>query len=226
MAVSFGSTAAAGSINTGTSITVSLATVSGDTRLVVLVGKAVGGSAPTGVTYNGVSLTADGNAAQGFNLSVWHIDNFTPGTFNVVATWAANAGGALIAIPLRGANLALAPSLGTATTGSSTTASCTAPAATSVDLQLAQAMVVSTTITSAGAPQSVVPSSPTMPITNIVSAYSFSADYLAAGSAGNFSWTLTSGTWNAWGVTVFASLPPLQPFTSTQFFVTDTIIQQ
>src|ERR1700692_550346 len=124
MSVSFGSTATAASTS-GPTLTWSLTTVASDTRLIVLVGKASGGVAPTSVTYNGVGLTADGNApSAGFNLSVWHLDNPPAGPFNVIVNLPSQPVVA-IAIPLTGADLAPAPSLGTATTGSSAAASCT-----------------------------------------------------------------------------------------------------
>jgi len=153
------------------------------------------------VTYNGVALTQDGNVNLGFNLSVWHLDSFTAGSFNVVVNITATQCAA-IAIPLQGANLSQAPILGTGATSSSAAASCAVTGGVAGDLQLAQCMVVSTTMSTTGTNQTVVPSSPTMPILAINSAYSFSADDIAGANAGNFSWSLTSGTWAAQGLLI------------------------
>lgn len=226
MAVTLGTTATTANNLGGTALTFACTTVSADTRLLVLVGKSVAASPPTGVTYNGVALTSDGNAQGGFNLSVWHLDNPPAGTFNVVVTIPAGTTTGLIAIPLRGTDSTRAPVLGTLSTASSTSASCSVTGATANDLQIAQCMAHGATFTSAGAPQAVVPASPTIPLLNINGLYSFSVDYITPGSAGNFAWTVTSGSWLAQGVTIYGSSTqqillddPLHTTTSDQLLV-------
>lgn len=197
-AVTFGSTAAAGSAPNGTGKTVSLTTSALDTRLIVLAGNDTGNGPPTTMSYNGVNLTNDFtyNPVAGMNVSEWRMDNPPAGTFNVIATWPTSTTGfGMIAIPLRGADLAQLPIAGTGANGSSVAPACSVAGAGANDLQLAVMMARSTTCVSAGAPQGVVVSVATMPITSINTLDSFTADSIPGANAGNFAWTITSGTW-------------------------------
>lgn len=214
MAVILGTAAVGGSAPNGTSKTISVTTAALDTRLLVAAGNDTGNGPPTSVTYNGVALTNCGifNPIAGMNNSWWYLDTPPAGTFNCIASgWPSGTTGfGMIAIPLQGADLTRAPAMSTGSNGVSAAASCSVTGgAGAQDLQIAMMMARSTTCSSAGAPQAVVPSAPTMPILSINGLDSFSADTVTAGSAGTFGWTITSGTWVASGVTVYS--PPGTP---------------
>lgn len=170
---------------------------------------------PTGITYNGVgfpvALGSKSDTAGGVlrNISAWYVPN--PATGSPLTLLATNANAqsatAMIAIPLFGVNNSIVPVAGTgATATASTAAACSVSGGGINDLQFGFAWAESaTTIVSAGAPQFVVPSTPTMPIQAINGIASFSADFITAGAAGNFGWTVPSSTWVALGVTVFGA---------------------
>lgn len=217
MTVTFGSTAAAGSTGSGTSRTTALVVGALDTQLLILAGNDTGNGPPTTVSYGGVNLTNDliYNPVAGMNLSAWRMNSPPAGTANMVATWPTGTTGfCFIGILLRGSDLTRLPSYGTGATATSTAAACTGPAGGANDLQLGFVMGRSTTCASAGAPQSVVTCSPTMPVVNINTLDSFSADQLTPASPGNFSWTLISGRWVAVGLTVFAPTSNANPAVS------------
>lgn len=211
MPVTFGSIATSAFIPNGTSKTWACTIAAADTMLLVAAGNDTSNGPPTSVTYNAVALTSLGpyNPIAGMNLSWWYLNNPSVGAFNVIASgWPTNTTGfGAIAIPLQGADLSRAPLLGTGANGVSTSPACSVSGGGANDLQLASVIGRSTTCSSAGAPQGVVVSSPTMPILSINSLDSFSSDSITLGSAGNFAWTIASGTWVCQGVTIF-SLPP------------------
>jgi hypothetical protein len=161
---------------------------------------------PSGITYNGAALTLVGsqNYTSNYrgNVSWWYLNNPTTGSaLPLVATEPTNITGfAMAAIPMSGVNTSAAPTLGTTGSfASSAAASCVTTGAGPNDLQFGSCFIRSTALASGGAPQANV----IAPINGIHALDGFACDYIPGTSAGNFSWTLTSGNWIGLGVTVF-----------------------
>lgn len=195
-----------------TAVTMNCTCAAADNCLAILVGadQQVTPAPPSVLTYNGVGLTLLSSISKSNNYlgnaSIWYLFNPPTGSSLVVSAQTANnqSGFAMCAIPMSGVDTGRVPIAGTGANGTSAAAACSVSGATSNDLQLGVVFVRSTTLASAGAPQNVVTSTPTLPLLSINGLDSFSADYITAGSAGNFAWTLTSNDWAAIAATFFA----------------------
>jgi hypothetical protein len=177
--------------------------------LLVAAGVNVSTPIPTGVARNSLAFTQVANQTDThggggiFNASWWYLDNPTVGTFNTVVTWVNSTSGAgACAIPLTNVDLSRPPICGAGNDAINSSASCVV-SATNNDLQLGMVHARSTTMVSAGAPQSVVSAAPALPRLSINGLNAFSVDVITAGNPGNFAWTTTSGIWVALGITVY-----------------------
>lgn len=209
MAVTYGSAAKGGSTAAGTTLTFSITVAATDKRLIVPAGLDVTSPAVVNsVTANGVAITSCGAPvvdASGQKLAGWwYQDNPTAGTYNIVVTSnTAITGAAACCIPLIGVDLARAPVLGTGNSGTSVSPACNiAVGGGANDLQLGTVITRSATLVPNGAPQAVVPSTPTLPIVAINTLDSYSADSITG--AGPFGWTGVIGNWASQALTVFA----------------------
>lgn len=176
-----------------------------DNFLLVFVGlDSSGGVPPTGITYNGVALTQIGNISRvsnmSGNVSAWYLNTPTTGSaLSLSVAWTGGSTGiGICAIPMSGVGISIAP---TFASGAATTAAgaVSVTGAGSNDMQVAACFIRSTSLVSAGAPQTHV----ITPVNGINGLDGFAVDSIVGASAGNFAWTLTSGDWIALGVTVF-----------------------
>lgn len=203
-----------------------------DNYLFAIEGNRTSGLAlPTGITYGATSLTLFGSINDGVNstVSVWTLPTPVTGTALTLtanyATGTANAQ-ALAFVPYSGVG-----SVGTLVTAFS--AANNNPAVTGTggganDSYISGAFNNDTAQTIAGGVNQVLLATQRA---NINGLCTMDFDYILGSNPGAFSWT-GSGTphgtnWAALALNVQApTAGPLMPFTSTQFFVTDTIIQQ
>lgn len=58
--------------------------------LIVAVQHESGSAVPTGVTWNGTAMTLGASTTAGGFISIWYLVSPAAGTFNIIATWAAN----------------------------------------------------------------------------------------------------------------------------------------
>jgi hypothetical protein len=195
--------------NAVTSLSTNVTCAAADNFLLALVGNdhATAGP-PSTVTYNGASMTLLANLTKNNNNisgnnSVWYLNNPTTGSALPLVVTDAVSGFCIsvCAIPMSGVNTGLAPVAGTPASGTlPTAAACSVSGGAAKDLQFASVIARSTSVSGPGAPQNNLYNH----ITGAADA--FSADYITAGSAGNFSWTLAAlSDWIAIGVTVFGT---------------------
>jgi hypothetical protein len=206
-AIDFANVASA-TAGAGTSVSVNVTCAVTDNFLLVAVGGDIAtlNAPPTGITYNGAALTLIGsqNYTSNYrgNVSRRYLNNPTTGSaLPLVTTEGTNITGfAMAAIPMSGVNTSTPPALGTTGSfASSAAASCVTSGAGPNDIQFGSCFIRSSGLASGGAPQANV----ITPINGINGIDGFACDYIPGVSAGNFSWTLTSGNWIGLGVTVF-----------------------
>jgi hypothetical protein len=194
-----------------------------------------GGSptAPTAVSYNGVALTmvpgsAAANTGTSMGSSIWYLLSPPTGSSLVLSvTYGSTTLGAvgLAAIPLIGVNQSSPVGTAAIATGTSTTPAVTPTGAGANDLYMGISGDLSATTISSGGSQ-------TSLWTQISRGSVISAgDSLPGSGSGAFSWTVAISQWAASAV-AFLGVgvpPPVGPVTfgrTTQFFVTDTVVQQ
>lgn len=198
--------ASGSTFGTPTTFTVNCTCGASDNFLLVCVGNDQNTAAvPTGVTYNGVGMTAvpSGSIDNTQEVVSWYYMNTPPTGVShpIVATWAlATNAIVILGIPMSGVNLAAAPVAGTGTQGvPSASVACSAPNPDANSIAFAATQNRGTSQTPGGVPQTNV----IAPLNNFNSATaSFACSYIPGVNTASFTWTITSSNWSAIGVTV------------------------
>lgn len=173
----------------------------------------------SGVTYGGVALTllesavGDGSSAQR-ELSVWYLKGVTPGTASVVAT-NKNTGDSVTgaSISLGGVDQTTplgTPEVSTSTGGGSTSLSAVTTGGTVTDVVLAVCAARSTTVPSAGSPQ-------TSQWSEFLTTNTYNCGATQPGGSGSITSTFTMGVADAMAIVAIAVKAASSPTTNSGF---------
>lgn len=198
---------ASNSVIGGTTLSLNYVCAAGVNRVLISGGSdSTGGALASGITNNGVAalvVPSGGKTNTQETVDWYYVDNPPIGASIAAAVTYPTATNAiaLLVIPLKGADLTRVPLAGTGTQGvPSANIACSTPAATANDIAFAATQNRGTTQVAGGAPQTNV-----VTLNGINASSSYACSSIAGPSAGNFTWTITSGNWSAIGVTVFGT---------------------